>query len=62
MSSNEVFAIIADIFMATFEIIKAGNNYVNWFFIVIIFIALVVWMFMQAKYNKEEMTKYGSLK
>lgn len=62
MNSNEVFALIADIFMATFEIIKAGNNYVNGLFIVIIFTALVVWMFMQARYNKEEMKKYGSLK
>lgn len=62
MNSNEVFALIADIFMATFEIIKAGNNYVNWMFIGIIFVALVVWMFMQARYNKEEMEKYGSLK
>lgn len=62
MSSQEVFDFIASIFMATFEVLKAGSDFVNWIFIVIITIALVVWMFMQAKYNAAEMKEQGSLK
>ncbi|MDR9399422.1 hypothetical protein [Salibacter sp.] len=53
MTWNELIYAIGDFVTLTFELLKAGNNYVNWFFIVLIAIVLTGWVVMQQKYNKE---------
>lgn len=53
MSWNDLIFAIADFISGTFEILKIGENYVNWFYIVLITIILGGWLAMQAKYNKE---------
>jgi hypothetical protein len=53
MTWNELIYAIGDFVTLTFELLKAGNNYVNWFFIVLVAIVLTGWVVMQQKYNKE---------
>ncbi|KAB1063197.1 hypothetical protein [Salibacter halophilus] len=53
MTWNELIYGIGDLVTLTFELLKAGNNYVNWFFIVLIAVVLTGWVVMQQKYNKE---------
>ena len=47
------FYAIADFFGAIFEIIEGLGNTVNYFFIAIIFIFLVVWTTKMIKHRKE---------
>lgn len=53
MSWNELVYGLGDAVFASFDFLKMGNNYVNWFFIVVTFAVLVGWVNMQAKYNAE---------
>lgn len=53
MSWNDLIFAIGDFISGTFEVLKIGENYVNWFYIAVIFVILVGWLAMQAKYNKE---------
>ncbi len=62
MNSSEFWYGVGDFFTESFAILRLGGNAVNWFFIVIIFLALVVWMVKQSKYNSQEMKESGKLK
>lgn len=62
MNSSDFWYSVGDVFTESFAILRAGGNAVNWIFIVTIFVALVVWMFMQAKYNSKEISESGELK
>ncbi|MAX79136.1 MAG: hypothetical protein CL843_03055 [Crocinitomicaceae bacterium] len=66
MSWNDLIYGIGDLVFSSFELLKitASNNqdsFVNWFYIVAIFVLLVVWVRAQAKYNKEA-ERNGTLK
>ena len=62
MSSTEFFEGLGNFFTESFAILRLGGNAVNWVFIVAITVALVVWLFMQGKYNSAEMKESGKLK
>ncbi len=66
MSWNELVYGIGDLIFASFDLLKitAINNQdsiVNWFYIVAIFVLLVVWVKVQADYNKKA-EREGTLK
>ncbi len=61
MSWNDLIFWIADFISGTFEILKAGENYVNWLYITIITVILLGWLMMQAKYSKEAKESGGYL-
>ena len=62
MSSSSFWYGVGDFFTESFAILRAGGNFVNWIFIIAISLGLLVWMFMQQKYNSEEMKNDGALK
>lgn len=62
MNSSDFWYSVGDLFIESFALLRLGGDAVNWFFISIITIALVVWMFMQQKYNSAEMKESGKLK
>lgn len=62
MSSTDFWYAIGDIFTETFKILPVLGDSVNWLFIALIALGLTIWMFMQAKYNSEEMKESGKLK
>jgi len=62
MNSSEFWYGVGNFFTDTFGILRAGGNFVNWIFIVIIFVTLLAWLSMQAKYNSAEMKEDGKLK
>ena len=49
---KEVFYAIGDFFGSIFEIIESMGNTLNYFYIGIIFIFLVVWTFKMIKHKK----------
>lgn len=49
---NDIIYALGDFFTWSFGILRFGNNYVNWFFIVFIAACLIGWMVMQQGYNK----------
>ena len=53
MTWNEIIFAIGDLVSMTFELLKLGENKVNWLYIVIITFVLVAWIFKQIQYNKE---------
>jgi hypothetical protein len=62
MNSSDFWYAVGDFFTESFAILRMGGNAVNWFFIVAISVALIVWMVMQSRYNAEEMKENGKLK
>jgi len=62
MNSTEFWTGVGQFFTDSFGILRAGGNYVNWIFIVAIATALLIWLFMQSKYNSVEMKEDGKLK
>ena len=50
---NDLIYGIGDAVFASFELLKAGNDYVNWLFIGAIFFILVGWVAKQIGMNKE---------
>lgn len=62
MNSSDFWYGVGDLFTESFAILRMGGNAVNWLFITIITMALVVWMFMQQKYNSAEVKESGKLK
>ncbi|UTW64859.1 hypothetical protein KFE94_09195 [bacterium SCSIO 12643] len=62
MNSSDFWYAVGDFFTETFKILPVLGDFVNWLYISIITIALIVWMFMQQKYNSAEMKESGKLK
>jgi predicted membrane protein len=52
MNSTDIFFFIAEIFQMTFLIFEFIGNFVNDFFILLIFGGLCYWMTVQRKLNK----------
>ena len=50
---KEVFYAIGEFFESIFEIIESIGNTLNYFYISVIFIFLVVWTFKMIKHRKE---------
>jgi len=50
---NELIYGVGDLAMASFELLKIGNDYVNWLFIIAITFILVGWVVKQIGLNKE---------
>jgi hypothetical protein len=66
MSWNDLIYGIGDLIYASFDLLKITaisnqDSIVNWFYIVAIFVLLVVWVKVQANYNKEA-ERNGTLK
>lgn len=57
MSWNDFVYGLGDLIFNSFELLKAGGNSVNVFFIAIIAASLAGWVFMQVGYNKEAKQK-----
>ena len=53
MSWNDFVYGLGDLIFNSFELLKAGGNAVNVFFIIIIALSLAGWVFMQVGYNKD---------
>ena len=53
MTFGEICVAIGDFFYWTFGILEAGENIVNWAFIVLGFLGICYWLMLQARYNKE---------
>lgn len=62
MNSSDFWYGVGDFFTETFKILPVLGDSVNWLFITVIAVALVVWLFMQQKYNAAEMKESGRLK
>jgi len=62
MNSSDFWYSVGDLFTETFKILPVLGDAVNWLYISIITVALIVWMFMQQKYNSAEMKESGKLK
>ncbi len=62
MNSSDFWYGVGDFFTETFKILPVLGDLVNWLYISIITIALIVWMFMQQKYNSAEIKESGKLK
>ena len=56
MNLQEILAPIGDLFMWTFGLLEAGNDYVNWLLIIIIAVALVYWTIRLLGFESEEVT------
>lgn len=56
MNLQEILAPIGDLFMWTFGLLEAGNDYVNWLLIIIIALALVYWTIKLVGFQGEEVT------
>ena len=56
MNLQEILAPIGDLFMWTFGLLEAGNDYVNWLLIIIIALALVYWTIKLVGFEGEEVT------
>ncbi|MFT4543612.1 MAG: hypothetical protein ACI9UR_002713 [Bacteroidia bacterium] len=54
MNLQETLAPIGDLFMWTFGLLEAGNDYVNWLLIIIISAALVYWIIRLLGFEKAE--------
>ena len=54
MNLQEILAPIGDLFMWTFGLLEAGNDYVNWLLIIIIALALVYWTIKLLGFEGEE--------
>ena len=54
MNLQDILAPIGDLFMWTFGLLEAGNNYVNGLLIIIIAIALVYWTVKLVGFQGEE--------
>ena len=54
MNLQEILAPIGDLFMWTFGLLEAGNDYVNWLLIIIIAAALVYWTIKLLGFQGEE--------
>ena len=53
MTFGEICVAIGEFFRWTFGILEAGENIVNWAFIVLGFLGMIYWLMLQARYNKE---------
>ncbi len=62
MNSSDFWYSIGDLFTEAFKILPVIGDAVNWTIITIIASGLLIWMFMQAKYNAVEMKESGELK
>ncbi|MGB0368436.1 MAG: hypothetical protein ACPGU4_05800 [Flavobacteriales bacterium] len=54
MNLQDILAPIGDLFMWTFGLLEAGNNYVNGLLIIIITVALVYWTVKLVGFQGEE--------
>ena len=54
MNLQDILAPIGDLFMWTFGLLEAGNNYVNGLLIIIIAVALVYWTVKLVGFQGEE--------
>ncbi|MBL6667888.1 MAG: hypothetical protein ISP69_04355 [Crocinitomicaceae bacterium] len=52
MNSTDFFFLLGDIFQWTFQIFEFIGNFVNYFFILLIFGGLCYWMTVQKRLNK----------
>lgn len=62
MNSREFWFAVGDICKEGFELLIYLGNGINWIFIIIIIIALTTWLFMQGRYNAQEIREQGSIK
>ncbi|MBP9151348.1 MAG: hypothetical protein KBF73_03615 [Flavobacteriales bacterium] len=55
MNLQQILAPIGDLFLWTFGLLEAGENYVNYLLIIIIASALVYWTVKLAGFQKDEL-------
>ena len=52
MNSTDIFFMTGDLFQWTFQLFEFVGNYINYFFIILIFGGLCYWMTVQKKLSK----------
>lgn len=61
MTFGDIAVAIGDIIQSSFVLLEAGQNYVNYTFLIGGFVGLFVWLRMQSNFNKEA-ERTGGLK